>query len=133
MDEDRRRGATVPDDCLDDADGRAALARAAEEIRAPTPGELAALSALGDETRHRLTRLLVAADGECCVCELGALVAVGESAVSHALSDLVDADLAERRREGRWRYYRATDRAEALVAALDATRGDAADGGGVTA
>ena len=87
----------------------------------PTP-DLLALSTLGDSTRHRLARLLVAADGELCVCELAPLVDVGDSAVSHALTDLADAGLASRRKSGTWRYYRATERAERIVAALDATR-----------
>ncbi|MFB6269878.1 MAG: winged helix-turn-helix domain-containing protein, partial [Halobacterium sp.] len=46
---------------------------------------------------------------ERCVCELEALVDVSESAVSHALADLVDAGLATRRKDGNWRYYDATD------------------------
>jgi DNA-binding transcriptional ArsR family regulator len=83
----------------------------------------AAMSALGDETRYRLARLLDAADGPLCVCELEPLVAVSESAVSHALSDLVDAGLATRRKDGRWRYYESTPRATAVLAALDETRG----------
>ena len=87
-------------------------------------GDLDALSTLGDGTRHRLVRLLTAADGELCVCELSPLVDVSDSAVSHALSDLADAGLVTRRKEGTWRYYRTTDRAERLVAALDATRGE---------
>jgi len=82
------------------------------------------LATLGDDTRYRLTRLLVAADEELCVCELQPLVSVGSSAVSHALSDLAEAGLVTRRKAGKWRYYGATDRARALVAALDDTRED---------
>ncbi|MFB6194731.1 MAG: ArsR/SmtB family transcription factor [Haloplanus sp.] len=63
---------------------------------------------LGDETRYRLARALAAADVELCVCELEPLVDVSESAVSHALSDLVDAGLLTRRKDGSWRYYSAT-------------------------
>ena len=69
---------------------------------------------LGNETRYRLARTLAVADGELCVCELEPLVNVSESAVSHALSDLVDADLVTRRKEGNWRYYETTDLAESL-------------------
>ena len=83
----------------------------------------AALSTLGDETRYRLARLLDAADGSLCVCELEPLVDVSESAVSHALTDLVDAGLATREKEGRWRYYAATERATAVLTAMDETRG----------
>ncbi|MFC7134624.1 MULTISPECIES: ArsR/SmtB family transcription factor [Salinibaculum] len=83
----------------------------------------AALSTLGDETRYRLARLLDTADGSLCVCELEPLVDVSESAVSHALTDLVDAGLATREKEGRWRYYAATERASAVLTAMDETRG----------
>lgn len=69
---------------------------------------------LGDETRYRLARLLATADGELCVCELEPLVDVSESAVSHALSDLVDAGLVTRRKDGNWRYYDATTLANDL-------------------
>lgn len=83
----------------------------------------AAMSTLGDETRYRLARLLDAADDALCVCELEPLVDVSESAVSHALSDLVDAGLATREKNGRWRYYEATSRTAAVLGALDETRG----------
>jgi DNA-binding transcriptional ArsR family regulator len=43
--------------------------------------------------------------------------------VSHALSDLHDAGLVTRRKDGTWRYYEPTDRAVALLDALDRTRG----------
>ncbi|NEU57186.1 metalloregulator ArsR/SmtB family transcription factor [Halorussus sp. MSC15.2] len=74
---------------------------------------------LGDETRYRLARVLAAADDELCVCELEPLVEVSESAVSHALSDLVDAGLVRRRKDGNWRYYDATELAEALLGTAD--------------
>jgi DNA-binding transcriptional ArsR family regulator len=47
---------------------------------------------------------------------------VSASAVSHALSDLHDAGLVTRRQAGTWRYYAPTDRAVALLDALDSTR-----------
>ncbi|MCU4743100.1 metalloregulator ArsR/SmtB family transcription factor [Natronoglomus mannanivorans] len=80
------------------------------------------LSALGNETRYRLVRLLVEADDELCVCEITPLVAVSDSAVSHALSALVDAGLVTKRKDGRWRKYRATTRASALLTVLDGSR-----------
>ena len=49
-------------------------------------------------------------------------MAVSDSAVSHALSDLTEAGLVTRRKEGQWRYYDTTDRADGLLAALDSTR-----------
>lgn len=74
---------------------------------------------LGNETRYRLARALAVADDELCVCELESLVDVSESAVSHALSDLVDAGLVTRRKEGNWRYYDATDTADNLFQTAD--------------
>lgn len=93
------------------------------------------LSALGNDTRYAIVRLLGAADGALCVCEFDPLLDVSESAVSHALSNLTDAGLLTRRKEGKWRYYDTTDRADALVAALDSTRegGSAAGDSGIAA
>ena len=84
--------------------------------------DLAALSTLSDETRHAIVRYLAAADGALCVCELSPLLDVSDSAVSHALSDLHDAGLVTRRKEGTWRYYDTTGRAARLLTALDETR-----------
>lgn len=81
-------------------------------------------STLGNETRYRLIRVLSAADGELCVCELNAVVDVSESAISHALSDLREAGLVTRRKEGRWRMYQSTPTAEALIEAIDGARSD---------
>jgi len=86
--------------------------------------DLSALSTLSDGTRHDIVRYLAAADGELCVCELSPLVDVSDSAVSHALSDLHEAGLVARRKEGTWRHYDATERAERLLDALDDTRGE---------
>jgi DNA-binding transcriptional ArsR family regulator len=61
------------------------------------------------------------------VCELNAVVDVSESGLSHALSALVDAGLVEGRKDGRWKMYRATNRAVALVTVLDGSGDDAAD------
>jgi len=81
--------------------------------------ELDVLSALSNETRYRLVRVLVAAGEELCVCELHAVVDVTESGLSHALSGLVEAGLVEGRKDGRWKKYRATNRAVALVTVLE--------------
>lgn len=94
-----------------------ALEAALGESRVDT--ELDVLSALASETRLTLVRALVAAGEELCVCELGALVDVSESAISHALSTLADAGLVSGRKDGRWKKYRATNRAVALVTVLD--------------
>ena len=80
--------------------------------------ELDVLAALSSETRYRLVRALVAAREELCVCELQAVVDVSESGLSHALSTLVEAGLVTDRKDGRWKKYRATNRAVALVTLL---------------
>ena len=87
-------------------------------------GELDVLSALSNETRYTLVRVLVAAQEELCVCELNAVVDVTESGLSHALSKLVDAGLVDGRKDGRWKKYRATNRAVALVTVLEGSVSD---------
>lgn len=86
--------------------------------------ELDVLAALANETRYTLVRVLVAAREELCVCELQAVVDVSESGLSHALSALVDAGLVTGRKDGRWKKYRATNRAVALVTVLGGTVSD---------
>jgi DNA-binding transcriptional ArsR family regulator len=112
-------------ECCDGAlDDRVAGLEALDEaVPTATETDRTALGTLSDETRHRIVRLLVAAEDELCVCELSPLVDVSDSAISHALSDLTDAGLVARRKAGAWRYYRPTERAEELIATLDATGG----------
>ena len=86
--------------------------------------ELDALSALSNETRYTLVRVLVAARAELCVCELNAVVDVTESGLSHALSKLVDAGLVDGRKDGRWKKCRATNRAVAFVTVLEGSVSD---------
>ena len=92
------------------------------ETPADSDADLTALKTLGNDTRYNIVRLLTTADRELCVCEINPIVDVSDSAISHALSDLYDAGLVTRRKDGTWRYYETTDRAEALLAALDETR-----------
>ncbi|SFC62885.1 transcriptional regulator, ArsR family [Halobiforma haloterrestris] len=84
--------------------------------------DVTVLSALANGTRYRIVRLLVEADSELCVCELSPLLDVSQSAISHALSQLHDAGLVSREKDGKWRKYGPTQRAIALVTALDGTR-----------
>jgi ArsR family transcriptional regulator len=107
--------------CAEDVEARLDRLEGYAEALPPDPADLDALTTLGDDTRHAIVRLLVAAGEELCVCELNPLLDVSDSAVSHALSDLRDAGLVTRRKEGTWRYYAATARATALLDALDAT------------
>ena len=125
---DRRLRRLIADevgDCCDaDVEERLGALDALERGLPDDPAtDLAAMKALGSDTRYRIVRLLAAAEGALCVCEINPLVDVTDSAVSHALSDLADAGLVTREKRGTWRYYRTTERAEALLDALDATRG----------
>ena len=111
--------------CAADVDERmAALREHRSSVAAGRAGDLAALKTLGDDTRHEIVRLLSTAGRELCVCEIDPVIDVSDSAISHALSDLRDAGLVTRRKDGTWRYYEATDRAESLLSALDDTRND---------
>ncbi|MFC6735815.1 ArsR/SmtB family transcription factor [Halolamina salina] len=114
----RRRIEDEVGECCD-ADVRERLAELDDLAASASDGGRDAFAALGNETRHRLTRILSAADGELCVCELEPVVDVSESAVSHALADLVEAGLATRRKAGNWRYYDSTALADDLLAVAD--------------
>ncbi len=85
--------------------------------------DVAVLSALANETRYTILRLLHIADEELCVCEITPFVDVSDSAISHALSQLNEAGLITRRKEGKWRKCEATPRAHALLVGLDGSRG----------
>lgn len=80
------------------------------------------LSALSNETRYKIVRILHTADEELCVCEFAPLLDVSDSAISHALSQLTEAGLLTRRKDGKWRKYKATSRATAILIALDGSR-----------
>ncbi|WP_440988341.1 ArsR/SmtB family transcription factor [Haloarchaeobius baliensis] len=80
------------------------------------------LATLGNDTRYEALRVIAEAEADVCVCEIEPALGVSQGAVSQALSRLFSAGLVERRKEGRWRYYSPTPRAERLLAALDDTR-----------
>jgi ArsR family transcriptional regulator len=77
------------------------------------------LSALANRTRYGVLRVLAGADSEVCACNLAPPLDVSQSTVSHALATLYDAGLVDRRKEGRWRYYRTTALADAVLAVFD--------------
>ena len=66
-------------------------------------------SALSDMTRLRIYLLLL--EGEFCVCELGSILGMEQSRISHGLRVLREADLVDDRREGRWIIYSANQKA----------------------
>lgn len=79
-------------------------------------------SALANETRYEILRLLAASDEEICACDLVPQLDVNQSTTSRALNALYQAGLVGRRKDGRWRYYTSTPRAEKLLTAIDTTR-----------
>jgi ArsR family transcriptional regulator, arsenate/arsenite/antimonite-responsive transcriptional repressor len=73
------------------------------------------LKALADPIRVKLISLLFSSDaGEVCNCDLAGAVGLGESTVSHHLSQLRRAGLVESERRGMNVYHR--PRRESLVA-----------------
>ncbi|HEX2863915.1 MAG TPA: metalloregulator ArsR/SmtB family transcription factor [Deinococcales bacterium] len=92
---------------------------------------LSLLTALANETRFRLLRLLHGAD--LCVCELEALTGLGQSKLSYHLAILRDAGLVSSREDGRWNVYHLERRSlmylsgmveEALSAPVDLSPAD---------
>lgn len=77
------------------------------------------LSALANRTRYGVLQLLWNADREVCACNLAPPLEMSQSTISHALATLYEAGLVERRKDGRWRYYRTTPQAEAVLAVFD--------------
>jgi ArsR family transcriptional regulator, lead/cadmium/zinc/bismuth-responsive transcriptional repressor len=65
------------------------------------------LKAGADLTRLRI--LMGLSTGELCVCDLAALTEVSESAVSHQLRDLKNANLVSSQKRGRMVYYHLSD------------------------
>ena len=60
--------------------------------------------ALGDPTRLRIVKLLE--NGELCVCQLIAVLGMGQSRISRHLSILKGAGLIVDDRKGKWVHYR---------------------------
>lgn len=60
--------------------------------------------ALGDPTRLRIVKLLE--EGELCVCQLTAVLQMGQSRISRHLSILKQAGLIADRKQGKWVHYR---------------------------
>lgn len=60
--------------------------------------------ALSDESRVRI--LMFLRGGELCVCQIIEMLGLAPSTVSKHMAILVQADLVERRKNGKWHYYR---------------------------
>ena len=60
---------------------------------------------LSDGTRLRLLMLL-ASEGELCVCELTHALGLSQPKISRHLAQLRESGLLRSRREGQWMYYR---------------------------
>ena len=65
---------------------------------------LSITKALGDETRVRA--FLSLRDGELCLCQIIDVLGLSPSTVSKHMDVLQQAGLVERRKEGRWHYFR---------------------------
>jgi len=80
---------------------------------------LAITRALSDETRVRA--LLALRQGELCLCQIISLLGMAPSTVSKHMDLLYQAGLVERRKQGKWHYFRLAGR-EAPAAAQKAIR-----------
>ena len=65
---------------------------------------LSITKALSDETRVRA--LLSIKDGELCLCQIIEVLGLAPSTVSKHMNVLQQAGLVQRRKQGKWHYYR---------------------------
>ena len=79
----------------------------------------AVLKALADPVRLRLFTDIAIKPGETCVCDMPD-VGVSQPTVSHHLRKLREAGLLDSERRGTWVYYRATDRGQDALRAVQA-------------
>ncbi|MEO0965613.1 MAG: metalloregulator ArsR/SmtB family transcription factor [Planctomycetota bacterium] len=69
---------------------------------------LAITRALNDESRLRMLAAL--GEGELCLCQLVEFAGLAPSTVSKHVTLLYEAGLLERRKQGKWHYYRLAGR-----------------------
>lgn len=93
--------------CVDDYKADVATIKARPGYR----GVLARYKALADEKRL-LTLAIIDKHGEMCACEIQAALGLNHATVSHHMGVLVDADLIQVQRKGRWAYYSLTPEAK---------------------
>jgi DNA-binding transcriptional ArsR family regulator len=75
---------------------------------------LSITKALSDETRVRA--LLSLKDGELCLCQIIEVLGLAPSTVSKHMNVLQQARLVERRKQGKWCFYRLADSKEGPAA-----------------
>jgi len=104
---------------FDAEERKSQLDEIAEAIEArDTYKQARTLKAVADQTRLKIIKAL--GQDELCVCELMLLLNAQQSAVSHHLRILKDANLVLERRQGKWSFHRlAGDRLGTLLKALD--------------
>ena len=68
---------------------------------------LAITKALSDESRVRA--LLSIKDGELCLCQIIKVLGLSPATVSRHMNLLYQAGLVQRRKEGKWQFYRLSD------------------------
>jgi len=83
---------------------------------ASLPGSTGLFAAFADETRLRLLSLLCVR--ELCVCDLCEVLDEIQPKVSRHLATLRDAGFVRVRRQGKWKFYRLTERPSPLQARL---------------
>lgn len=76
------------------------------------PDSTGLFAAFADETRLRLLNLLCVR--ELCVCDLCEVLGEIQPKVSRHLATLRDAGFVRVRRQGKWKFYRITDRPSRL-------------------
>ena len=59
--------------------------------------------ALGEDTRYKIVKMLL--EEEKCICELMEDLNLSQSAVSHHVKILKQAELVSDRRQGKWTFY----------------------------
>lgn len=107
----------------DGGDGEACCATVGHGLSAhDVEVDVRMLSAMANGTRYEVLRSLSAADGDVCSCDLAPGLDVDQSTISRALKALYEAGLVDRRKDGRWRYYTTTRRAETLLSAVEESR-----------
>jgi DNA-binding transcriptional ArsR family regulator len=85
-----------------------------EVTERPVHEVLTITKALSDETRVRA--LLSLKDGEMCLCQIIEVLGLAPSTVSKHMNVLQQARLVQRRKRGKWHFYRLADGKDAPAA-----------------